>query len=150
MTSGDLRDLYQEVIMDHNRNPRNFRKMEDADRQVDGHNPLCGDTLALYLKFKDGRVADVAWQGVGCAISKSSASLMTEAVKGKTLSGAKALYEEFHKLVTREGEPDEAVLGKLRVFAGVGEFPVRVKCATLAWRTLQAALEGEVETVSTE
>lgn len=146
----DMRELYQEVIMDHNRNPRNFHAMPDADRQTEGHNPLCGDSLTVYVRLKDGTVEEVAWEGMGCAISKSSASLMSEAMKGKSLAEAQALYGQFHNLVTREGEADEDALGKLKVFAGVGEFPARVKCATLAWRTLQAALEGQEEPVTTE
>lgn len=145
-----MRDLYQQVIMDHNRKPHNFRTMEDATRRVDGHNPLCGDQITVFVKTEGDRVADVSFQGVGCAISKSSASLMTDALKGKTVAEAKALYEAFHNLITREGPADEDLLGKLRVFAGVGEFPARVKCATLAWRSADAALQGETETVSTE
>jgi nitrogen fixation protein NifU and related proteins len=146
----EMRELYQEVIMDHNRNPRNFRTLDGADRVVEGHNPLCGDSLTLMVDLEDGHVHDIAWQGMGCAISKSSTSLMTEAVKGRTIEEAQALYENFHRLVTRDGEADKDLLGKLKVFSGVGEFPARVKCATLAWRTLAAALEGGETTVSTE
>ena len=146
----DMRDLYQEMIMDHNRSPHNFRTMEDATRHVDGHNPLCGDQITVFVKTEGDTVADVSFQGVGCAISKSSASLMTDAMKGKTVDEARELYHAFHNLVTREGEADAALLGKLRVFEGVGEFPARVKCATLAWRTADAALQGEADVVSTE
>ncbi len=145
-----MRDLYQQVIMDHNRSPHNFHAMDDATRHVDGNNPLCGDQITVYVKTSGNVVEDVSFQGVGCAISKSSASLMTDALKGKTVAEAKELYEAFHAMVTRESEPDEDLLGKLRVFAGVGEFPARVKCATLAWRTADAALAGEAESVSTE
>ena len=146
----ELRDLYQEVIMDHNRSPHNFRRLPDPDATVEGHNPLCGDELTLDVVFADGAVADVAWEGVGCAISKASASLMTDAVRGLSRADAQALYEQFHHLVTRDAPADTDRLGKLRVFAGVGEFPARVKCATLAWRTLAAALEGDETRVSTE
>lgn len=146
----DVRDLYQEVIMDHNKHPRNFHRLEHADGTAEGHNPLCGDSLHVDVRYEDGRIAAVGWEGVGCAISKSSASLMTESVQGKSRAEARALYEQFHHLVTRDAEADEAVLGKLRVFGGVGEFPARVKCATLPWRTLAAALEGEEDPVSTE
>lgn len=145
-----MRELYQQVIMDHNRAPHNFRVMEDATQHVDGHNPLCGDQITVYVQVADGVVTDVSFQGVGCAISKSSASLMTDALKGKTVEEAKALYEAFHNLITRDGPADEDLLGKLRVFAGVGEFPARVKCATLAWRTADAALQGGTDAVSTE
>ncbi len=147
----DLRDLYQEVVFDHNRNPRNFRKMEDADRTVEGHNPLCGDRITLYLKFDDGRIADVSFQGQGCAISTASASLMTEIVKGKTLEEAESLFEAFHKIVT--GQDDDLKLeelGKLAVLAGVRQYPSRIKCATLPWHSLEAALKGEEQPVSTE
>ncbi len=142
--------LYQEVIMDHNRAPRNFHTMDDATRHVDGNNPLCGDQLTVYVKVDAGVVVDVSFQGVGCAISKSSASLMTEALKGKSVDDAREMYGHFHNLITREGTPDMDALGKLKVFEGVGEFPARVKCATLAWRTLDAALTGEADEVSTE
>ncbi len=147
----DLRDLYQEVVFDHNRNPRNFRKMEDADRTVEGHNPLCGDRITLYLKFDDGRIADVSFQGQGCAISTASASLMTEIVKGKTIEEAEGLFEAFHKIVT--GQDDDLKLeelGKLAVLAGVRQYPSRIKCATLPWHSLEAALKGEEQQVSTE
>jgi nitrogen fixation NifU-like protein len=148
----DLRELYQQVILEHSRHPRNFKELEDANRTAEGYNPLCGDQLTLYLVVDDGgRVADVSFKGSGCAISKASASLMTQAVKGKTREEAEALFEKFRAMVTSEhgAEVDEETLGKLAVFAGVREFPVRVKCATLAWHTLQSAL-GKGEQVTTE
>ena len=144
-----MRELYQETIMGHNRSPRNFREMEGADAVAHGNNPLCGDKLDVFVRFHDGTLGEVAFHGDGCAISRASASMMTEAVQGKTRDEARAMYEEFHKLVTGDGEPDLEPLGKLKVFAGVKEFPARVKCAALAWRTLVAALEQEDE-VSTE
>ena len=144
-----MRELYQETIMGHNRAPRNFRVMEGADGQARGNNPLCGDSLDVYVRLDGEELADVAFHGDGCAISRASASMMTDAVKGRTRDEARAMYEEFHKLVTGEGEPDMQQLGKMKVFAGVKEFPARVKCAALAWRTLVAALEQERE-VSTE
>ena len=146
-----MRDLYQEVILEHNKRPRNFRAIDGADRKQEGFNPLCGDRLTLYLKLDGDKVADVAFQGNGCAISTSSASLMTEAIKGKSKAEADKLFASFHRLITRDGPPptkDE--VGKLLVFAGVGEFPARVKCATLCWHTLKAALDGRQEKVSTE
>ena len=145
----DLNDLYQEVILDHNKRPRNFRTIEGASHQAEGHNPLCGDRLSLYLTVDDGRIADVAFVGSGCAISKASASLMTDAVKGQPLTEVLDMFERFHRMVTTP--PDQTVenLGKLSVLAGVREFPVRVKCASLAWHTLKAALDRET-TVSTE
>ena len=146
----DLRDLYQEVIFDHNRNPRNFRVMDDADRQIDGFNPLCGDRLTLFIKISDGGViSEASFQGQGCAISTASASLMTEIVKGKTEEEAEQLFTLFHKMATGEHvEMDE--LGKLAVLAGVCEYPARVKCATLPWHTLDALLKGSEEPVTTE
>ena len=148
----DLRDLYQEVILDHNKSPRNYRLMADASRVALGHNPLCGDKLTLFVKLDGDRIADAAFQGSGCAISKASASLMTDAVKGKTLGEAEALYGKFHELLT--GPPDVratgAGLGKLAVFSGVREFPARVKCATLAWHTLESALKNETAVAKTE
>jgi len=148
----DLTDLYQEVILDHNRRPRNFRAMADATRMAKGHNPLCGDRLTLFLKLDGDRIADVSFEGSGCAISKASASLMTDAVKGHTVDEADALFRRFHAMVTSPvDEPvDEAGVGKLAVFGGVREFPVRVKCASLAWHTLRAALAGADEPVKTE
>jgi nitrogen fixation NifU-like protein len=146
----ELTDLYQEVILDHNRRPRNFRAIDEARRQ-EGYNPLCGDRLTLYVKLDGHVIADVAFQGVGCAISKASASLMTEALKGKTVDQARALFEQFHDMVTSSPETPAADLGKLSVLAGVREFPTRVKCASLAWHTLKAAVSEEAAgPVSTE
>jgi nitrogen fixation protein NifU and related proteins len=148
----DLRDLYQEVILDHHKKPRNFHKLQNANRQADGYNPLCGDKLSVYMHIEDGIVKEIGFVGTGCAISTASASMMTESVKGKTESEAKAVFEKFHDLVTNHSQtqPDPASLGKLAVFSGVREYPVRVKCATLAWHTMRAALEGSKETVATE
>lgn len=145
----DLSELYQEVILDHNRKPRNFHELGDASHTAEGYNPLCGDRLTLYLKVDDGVIADVAFQGSGCAISKASASMMTDALKGKTVAEAQALFARFHRMVTTA--PDQPVedLGKLSALAGVREFPVRVKCASLAWHTLKAALERQ-QKISTE
>ena len=145
----DLNDLYQEVILDHNRRPRNFRALAGATHSAEGFNPLCGDRLTLYVQIDGDRISDVSFEGSGCAISKASASLMTEAVKGKTLAGARALFEPFHRMVTDAPEQDVEDLGKLCALAGVREFPVRVKCASLAWHTLNAALSREAKT-STE
>jgi nitrogen fixation NifU-like protein len=144
----DLNDLYQEVILDHNRRPRNFHPIADASHTAEGYNPLCGDRLTLYLKVADGIVVDVAFEGAGCAISKASASLMTDAVKGQSVAEVQALFERFHRMVTTP--PDEQVenLGKLSALAGVREFPVRVKCASLAWHTLKAAMSNEKRTSS--
>ncbi len=148
----ELRDLYQEVILDHGRQPRNFgHPPPDTNRRADGHNPLCGDRLSLYLSFEDGIVRDIGFEGNGCAISIASASLMTEMVKGKTEVEVRDIFRRFHDLVTVDGsEVDLESLEKLTVFSGVREFPVRVKCATLAWHTLQSALDGGAEEVSTE
>jgi len=145
MTGSDLLDLYQEVILDHNRRPRNFGALLEANRSARGHNPLCGDKLTLFVDVAGDRIADIAFEGSGCAISMASASLMTEAIKGQPVAQAEALFEEFHRLVTsRPGEPVEVpeALGKLAAFAGVRDYPVRVKCATLPWHTLKAALAG--------
>ena len=141
----DLRDLYQEVILDHQKRPRNFRKLDVANRTAEGYNPLCGDKVSVYLDVEDGMVRDIGFQGSGCAISTASASMMTESLKGKTEAEAYALFHRFHDLVTGKLRPqeDSASLGKLVVFAGVRDYPVRVKCATLAWHTLRAALEGD-------
>ena len=148
---GDLRDLYQEVILDHSRKPRNYRAIEGADRVALGHNPLCGDRVTIYVKLDGDRLADVAFEGQGCAISKASASLMTETLKGRSRAEAEVLFENFHELVTGEASPDRTKeLGKLAVLEGVSDFPIRVKCATLAWHTLRNALQGREETVSTE
>ncbi len=148
----DVGQLYQEVILDHYKRPRNFRKLDGASQNAEGYNPLCGDKVTVYAKLADGVVRDISFQGSGCAISTASASMMTTSLKGKTLAEAEALFESFHHLVT--GQPDTALdrveLGKLVVFSGISEFPVRVKCATLPWHTLHAALEGKEKTVSTE
>ncbi len=147
----ELRDLYQEVILDHNRHPHNFRELDGADRHADGHNPLCGDRLAVYVNLDGETISDVSFLGSGCAISKASASLMTDAVKGRTLGEARRLFEEFLALVTDEAAVlDEASLGKLAVFGGVRDYPTRVKCASLAWHTLRAAVEDRHEVISTE
>ena len=149
LSRGDLRELYQEVILDHNRSPRNFRPMPDADRVAEGYNPLCGDQLTLYVRLEHGIVADASFVGHGCAISTASASLMTEAVKGRSLQDAEALFQDFHALLT-DVPPAGRDFGKLEVLAGVREFPVRVKCATLAWHTLHNALHGDQEAARTE
>jgi nitrogen fixation NifU-like protein len=145
----DLNDLYQEVILDHNRRPRNFHAIADASHMAEGYNPLCGDRLTLYLKVADGVVTEVSFEGAGCAISKASASLMTDAVKGKSVAEAQALFDRFHRMVTTPPEEPVEDLGKLSALAGVREFPVRVKCASLAWHTLKAAMVNE-KRVSTE
>jgi nitrogen fixation protein NifU and related proteins len=147
----DLRDLYQEVIFDHNRNPRNFRVMENADRKVEGFNPLCGDRLTLYLKMDGDKITDASFQGSGCAISTASVSLMTEIIKDKTEAEAEALFKTFHEMTTGKDEEIQLkAVGKLAVLAGVREYPARVKCATLAWHTLDAALKNESQSISTE
>jgi nitrogen fixation protein NifU and related proteins len=148
----DLRDLYQEVILEHSKAPRNFKKLATANHHAEGFNPLCGDRFTVYLELEGDTVRDIAFQGSGCAISKASASMMTQTIKGKTIAEAEHLFRNFHKFVisrSRE-ESDSAELGKLAVFSGVSEFPARVKCATLAWHTLQAALEDKQESISTE
>jgi nitrogen fixation NifU-like protein len=148
---GSLSALYQDVILDHNRAPRNYRLMENANRRVEGHNPLCGDRLTVWLRVEGDIIQDVAFQGSGCAISRASASLMTTAVKGKTRSEAEALFRRFHGLVTGSLEPADAEsLGKLAVFSGVSQFPVRIKCASLSWHALKAALDQPDGVVSTE
>lgn len=150
MTS-DLRELYQNVILDHAKKPRNFRAADHPDRSAEGFNPLCGDRVNVYLQLEGGRVKDVSFQGSGCAICTASASMMTESLKGKTEAEAEALFHRFHDLVVGAGEQaGEPALGKLEVFAGVREFPIRVKCATLPWHTFQAALRGTAQTISTE
>jgi nitrogen fixation NifU-like protein len=141
MGLGDLRELYQEVIFDHNRKPRNFHEMAGASHVADGHNPLCGDQLTVYLKVADGKVQDVSFVGHGCAISTASASLMTEAVKGQPVEEVEALFGDMHAMLT-EARPEGRDFGKLQVLSGVREFPARVKCATLAWHTLHNALHG--------
>jgi nitrogen fixation NifU-like protein len=144
----DLNDLYQDVILDHNRKPRNFGKLPAANRTASGENPLCGDRVKVYLAVDGGRIADISFEGAGCAISTASASLMTEALKGKSESEARTLFRGFHEMVTKGGPDTE--LGKLAVFSGVREFPMRVKCATLAWHTFEAALDQKDGAVSTE
>jgi len=146
----DLRDLYQEVILEHSKAPRNYRELEAADRKAEGYNPLCGDRYTVYLQMEGDSIRDIGFQGSGCAISKASASMMTQSLKGKTRAEAQKLFNSFHQVVTGQANGDQAELGKLRVFSGVSEFPLRVKCATLAWHTLAAALEGKQEAVSTE
>jgi nitrogen fixation NifU-like protein len=146
----ELGDLYQEVILDHNRRPRNFRTLDEGRKQ-EGYNPLCGDRLTLYVKLEGDRIVDVAFQGVGCAISKASASLMTEALKGKTVAEARDLFDKFHDMVTSPPETAAPDLGKLSVLSGVREYPTRVKCASLAWHTMKAAVSGADDgPVSTE
>jgi nitrogen fixation protein NifU and related proteins len=145
-----LRDLYQEVILDHSRSPRNFRQIPSANHQAEGFNPLCGDRITVFLTLRNGRVEDVSFQGSGCAISTASASMMTEKLKGKTPEEARAIFDSFHALLTGKADSSGADLGKLTVFSGVSEFPIRIKCATLAWHALKAAMEGASHTVSTE
>ena len=147
----ELSDLYQEVILEHNKNPRNFREIEGADRTADGNNPLCGDALRVYVKLDGDTVTDVAFKGSGCAISKASASIMTQVVKGRSKEEADVLFDQFHRMVTGglDPEAEENNLGKLKIFAGVLEFPARVKCASLSWHTLHAALQGD-SVISTE
>lgn len=146
------RALYEQVILDHNKNPRNFKVIEDADRKVEGFNPLCGDHITVYLKIEGDTIADIGIQGSGCAIAKSSASIMSAALKGKKLEEARAIFDRFHTMITAEPDApvDEAGLGKLIVFSGVREYPIRIKCATLAWHALVSALGGEGKAISTE
>jgi nitrogen fixation NifU-like protein len=147
----DLRELYQELILDHSKKPRNYREMPNANRKVEGFNPLCGDHFTVYMDLEGETVKDISFQGSGCALSKASASMMTQALKGKTKSDAEALFERFHGLVTgKTAGPEAESLGKLAVFSGVSEFPVRVKCASLAWHAMKAAIEGEADQISTE
>jgi nitrogen fixation protein NifU and related proteins len=149
----DLRELYQEVILDHHKRPRNFGTLSDANRHAEGHNPLCGDRLTVYLDVEDGIIKGASFEGAGCAISRASASLMTDAVKGRPVEEAERMFQEFHKMVTSGVEREvEESLGKLAVFCGVREFPSRVKCASLAWHTMHAALERQKDeaTISTE
>ena len=147
----ELSELYQAVILDHNKKPRNFRKLENANRTAEGFNPLCGDQLHIYLQVEDDQVKDISFEGSGCAIWKASASMMTQAVKGKSKQEAEQLFEEFHRMVTGklDEERDPNDLGRLKIFAGVRDFPVRVKCATLSWHTLHAALNNQ-DKISTE
>ena len=148
----DLKELYQSVILDHNRSPRNFREIEGTEHHADGYNPLCGDRLTVWVELEGDTIADASFKGDGCAISKASASLMTQAVKGKTVDEAHTMFTGFQNLVTGQATPEESkdVLGKLILFAGVSQFPVRVKCASLSWHTMKAALEDSRATVKTE
>ncbi len=147
----DLRELYQEVILDHHKRPRNFGTLPEANRHAEGRNPLCGDHITVHVDVEGGVIEAVAFEGAGCAISRASASLMTDAVKGKPVAEAEKMFEEFHRMVTSGVDEEvEAALGKLAVFCGVREFPSRVKCASLAWHTLHAALEDQAEPVTTE
>ena len=149
LTMDDLRELYQETILDHNQNPQNFGRLESYTHSGDGYNPLCGDKLFLTLKVQDSKVKDICFDGSGCAISKASASIMTTLVKGKTVSETEALFDSFHELVTT-GKAKQLNIGKLAVMAGVYKYPVRVKCATLAWHTLKNCLSGIKEVAKTE
>ncbi len=144
----ELQDLYQEVILEHSKHPRNYRALEAANHTAEGYNPLCGDHFTVYVDVAEGRIRDISFQGSGCAISKASASMMTQAVKGKPTAEAEELFDKFHHVVTGKNGTQSGNLGKLAAFAGVSEFPVRVKCATLAWHTLRAALHGEQDTSS--
>ena len=147
----DLRDLYQEILLQHNSKPRNFHKLEDANRSAKGYNPICGDQLTLYLKVEDDVITDVGFQGSGCAISRSSASMMTQSVKGRSVAEATEIFEAFHQMLTEPGaDHDYDLLGDLESMSGVSEFPTRIKCAVLGWHALRAALEDQEEPVSTE
>ena len=148
----ELRELYQEIVLDHNSRPRNFKEIEDADRVVEGFNPLCGDKIMLYVKFEGDTIADIGFQGTGCAISRASASLMTQQVKGGTVAQAEKLFDRFHAMVTGnvDGDLDFEDLGDLEVMAGVSNFPSRVKCATLSWHSLRSALKSQEAQVTTE
>jgi nitrogen fixation NifU-like protein len=148
--SEQLRELYQEVILEHSKKPRNFHVLEAANHKAEGYNPLCGDHFTVYVDVKDGAISDIGFQGSGCAISKASASMMTQMLKGKTTGEAEETFTKFHDLVTGHTGGGGEDLGKLAVFAGVSEFPLRVKCATLAWHALRAALHGDQEAISTE
>jgi nitrogen fixation protein NifU and related proteins len=145
----ELQELYQQVILDHSRSPRNFLKLDGANRIAEGHNPLCGDRVTVYLRLEQGVIRDLTFQGEGCAISKASASMMTELLKGKTKEEAEQIFHKFHEMVT-SGTPNLDELGKLGVFAGVNKFPARVKCAILAWHAVAATLEGKENVISTE
>jgi nitrogen fixation protein NifU and related proteins len=146
----DLKELYRDVILDHNKRPRNFGRIEPSDSHAEGHNPLCGDRLTVWLRLKDDRIEDIRFEGKGCAISTASASLMTEAVKGKDRKSVQSLYGRIHSLLTQQEAMPDASLGKLAALSGVREFPARVKCASLCWHTLNAALERSESTVTTE
>jgi nitrogen fixation protein NifU and related proteins len=145
----ELRELYQQVILDHNRKPRNFRRVAQSTQHAEGHNPLCGDHVSIEVRVEGGLIRDIGFQGSGCAISRASASMMTASLHGKTMAEAEELFERFHRMVTQDAGDAEA-LGKLMVFAGVREFPSRIKCATLPWHTAHAALAGQAEPVTTE
>jgi nitrogen fixation protein NifU and related proteins len=149
---GDLKDLYQEAILDHYKRPRNFRKIDRANRQAEGFNPLCGDKISVFIQIENGIVKDISFAGTGCALSTASASMMTESLKGKTEFEARALFERFDQLLTDHSlsHPDPVYLGNLTAFSGVRDYPVRVKCVTLAWHTMRAALEEQQGTVATE
>jgi len=151
ITMSELSELYQQVILDHNKKPRNFHKLETANRSAEGYNPLCGDQLKVYMQLEDEIVKDISFEGSGCAISKAAASMMTQSVKGKTRAEAEILFNEFHRMVTGELDAESAPnhLGRLTIFAGVRDFPARVKCASLSWHTMHAALNGQ-EITSTE
>ncbi len=147
----DLSELYQEILLEHNSKPRNFRKLEQATQSAEGYNPLCGDRITLYLSLEDGLIADVAFQGSGCAISRASASMLTQSIKGQSVAKAQEIFQAFHLMLTEPGaELDYEVLGDLETLSGVVAFPTRIKCAVLAWHTMQAALDGQSEAVSTE
>ncbi len=146
----ELRELYQELILEHSKKPRNYREMPNANRKVEGFNPLCGDHFTVYLDMQGDTLRDVSFQGSGCALSKASASMMTQVLKGKCRQDAEQLFERFHSMVTGTGEVNPEELGKLAVFSGVSEFPVRVKCASLAWHAMKAAMEGDAQQISTE
>ena len=146
----ELRELYQEVILEHSKKPRNFHALEPASHKAEGYNPLCGDHFTVYVNVKDGAISDIGFQGSGCAISKASASMMTQTLKGKTTGEAENVFTRFHDLVTGHAPGNGEDLGKLAVFAGVSEYPLRVKCATLAWHALRAALRGDQDAISTE
>jgi nitrogen fixation NifU-like protein len=146
----DVRELYQELILEHSKGPRNYRVMEAASHKAEGYNPLCGDHFTVFVDVEGDRIHDISFQGTGCAISKASASMMTQALKGKSTAEANDLFERFRQVVTGENDVRVNNLGKLAVFSGVSEFPIRVKCATLAWHALRAALQGQAQPVSTE
>ncbi len=147
----NLHDLYQEILLEHNNKPRNYRKLEDANRQADGYNPLCGDQITLYLKVEGDVITDVSFQGVGCAISRASASMLTQSIKGETLATAEEIFDGFHALITNpDADVDYDLLGDLEMLSGVSAFPTRIKCAVLPWHTLNAAIEGKEESVTTE
>lgn len=146
----DLDELYQQVILDHNKSPRNFRVIEEANRRAEGYNPLCGDHVTVFLRLEDGKIRDISFQGTGCAISKASASIMTAELKGKSESEARHLFDAVHKMLTGEGDGNSEDLGKLAILSGVCKFPARVKCASLAWHTVNAALAGDSQPATTE